>query len=534
MPVSIVTDAPQLTGVTRVSDASGTLNISQPIDAEILTWHIRQATAPTRLARDHRSARCYADSEMFSRHYRKVKAILGFTDSLLISLAFVAAYQTRFRLNFEKPFYWVFYIDLRVAALLFLVSLVSWLAIGYWFNIYEKLESARPSAVLRDTFRQCFLGAICLVSSEYMLRLNLSRFFVLLFATYSWILLCLFRLNAARVIGAVRRKFGAAHFVMVVGSGERARHLGETLEQSSAHGIRLMGFLDEEAGQVQISKSYEQFPLSALPELLRRRVIDEIIFAVDSERLREMESVFLLCDEQGVRTRIALDFFPHVNSQIYLDALGATPLLTFSAAPHDEIRLLIKRITDVLLAASALVLLLPFMLAIALLIWLTSPGPAIFRQERCGLNGRRFTFYKFRSMLDNAEEMKASLMHLNSKSTAFKIKHDPRITRVGWFLRKFSIDEWPQLWNVVKGDMSLVGPRPAVPSEVELYQRWQRRRLRMRPGLTCLWALAGRDTLDFETWMKMDMQYIDTWSLALDWKIILRTIPRVVTGRGAN
>ena len=235
-----------------------------------------------------------------------------------------------------------------------------------------------------------------------------------------------------------------------------------------------------------------------------------------------------------MRTRVAVDFFPHVNSQVYLDALGTTPLLTFSAAPDDEIRLLVKRITDVLLAAAALVLLLPFMLVIALLIRLSSPGPAVFRQERCGLNGRRFTLYKFRSMLDNAEEMKASLMHLSTKATAFKMSDDPRVTRIGWFLRKFSIDEWPQLWNVLKGDMSLVGPRPAVPSEVDLYQRWQRRRLRMRPGLTCLWALEGRDALDFETWMKMDMQYIDKWSLALDWRIILYTIPRVVAGKGAN
>jgi exopolysaccharide biosynthesis polyprenyl glycosylphosphotransferase len=471
---------------------------------------------------------------MFSRHYRKVKAILGFTDSILISLAFIAAYQSRFRLNFEKPFHWVFYIDVRVAVLLLLVSVVSWIAIGYWFNIYEKLDSAHPSVVLRDTFRQCFLGAICLVSSEYMLRLDLSRFFVLLFATYSWILLCLFRINAARVIGTVRRKFGTAHYVMVVGSNERARHLGQALEQSSAYGIRLMGFLDEEPGQVQLSQSYEQFPLSALPELLRRQVVDEIIFAVDSERLREMEAIFLLCDEEGVRSRVAVDFFPHVNSQVYLDALGTTPLLTFSAAPHDEIRLLLKRFTDVMLAAAALVLLLPFMLAIALLIRMTSPGPAIFQQERCGLNGRRFTFYKFRSMLDHAEEMKASLLHLSSKSTAFKMPNDPRVTRIGRLLRKFSIDEWPQLWNVLRGDMSLVGPRPAVPSEVDLYQRWQRRRLRMRPGLTCLWALNGRDAVDFDTWMKMDMQYIDNWSLALDWKIILRTIPRVVIGKGAN
>jgi exopolysaccharide biosynthesis polyprenyl glycosylphosphotransferase len=320
---------------------------------------------------------------------------------------------------------------------------------------------------------------------------------------------------------------------MVVGSSETARHLGEALEKSSDYGIRLIGFLDEEPGQVELSRTYEQYPLSRLRELLRRHVIDEIIFAVDSRRLGEMEEVFLLCDEDGVRTRVVVDFFPHVNSEVYMDRLGDTPLLTFSAAPHDEIRLLLKRVMDVLLATVALALLSPFMFLIAFLIRLTTPGPAIFRQVRCGLNGRRFVFYKFRSMCDNAEELKSSLMYLNRKSTAFKIPNDPRLTAIGGFLRKFSIDEWPQLWNVVRGDMSLVGPRPAVPEEVELYQTWQRRRLRMRPGLTCLWALAGRDKLDFDTWMKMDMQYIDTWSLTLDWNILLRTIPRVLTGRGA-
>jgi exopolysaccharide biosynthesis polyprenyl glycosylphosphotransferase len=467
---------------------------------------------------------------VFSRHYRKVKAIFGLTDVLLITLAFLAAYETRIRLQFEK----VFYLDFLVATLLLIISMLCWTAIGYWFNIYEKLDSAHPRVVLRDTFRQCALGAISLVLAEYMLRLDLSRSFVALFAIYAWVLLCLFRINFARAIGTVRREFGTAHFVMVVGSGASARHLGAALEQSADYGVRLMGFLDDEPGQVELSQAYQQYPLSQLPELLRQQVIDEIIFAVESGRLAGMEEVFLLCDEEGVRTRVVVDFFPHVNSQVYLDRLGTTPLLTFSAAPHDEIRLLLKRVTDILLAAAALVLLLPFMLLIALLIPLTSPGPAIFRQERCGLNGRRFVFYKFRSMCDNAEELKASVAHLNQRSTAFKIPNDPRLTRLGWFLRKFSIDEWPQLWNVLKGDMSLVGPRPAVPEEVERYQRWQRRRLRMRPGLTCLWAVAGRDALDFETWMKMDMQYIDTWSLALDWKIILRTIPRVLTGRGAS
>jgi exopolysaccharide biosynthesis polyprenyl glycosylphosphotransferase len=471
---------------------------------------------------------------VFSRHFRKVKVVFGLLDAILTSIAFVLAYQTRVRLNAAGIFYYQFYFDFRVGLLLLIVSLLCWIAIGYWFNIYEKLDSAHPSVVLRDTFRQCVLGAISLVVAEYLLRLDLSRFFVVLFAAYTWLLLCLFRINAARVIGAVRKHFGMTHYVMVVGSNANARELGHALEQSANYGIRLMGFLDDERGEVRLSGTYQQYALSQLPELLQRHVIDEIVFAVDSHRLSDLEEVFLLCDEEGVRTRVALDFFPHVNSQMFLDRLGTKPLLTFSAAPHDEIRLLLKRVTDVILSAVFLAILWPFMLLIAMLIRLTSPGPAIFRQERCGLNGRRFAFYKFRSMCDNAEELKASLMHLNHKSTAFKIPDDPRLTPVGRILRKFSIDEWPQLWNVLKGDMSLVGPRPAVPEEVELYQRWQRRRLRMRPGLTCLWALAGRDTLDFDTWMKLDMQYIDSWSLELDWQIILRTIPQVLTGSGAN
>jgi exopolysaccharide biosynthesis polyprenyl glycosylphosphotransferase len=283
-----------------------------------------------------------------------------------------------------------------------------------------------------------------------------------------------------------------------------------------------------------LGAKYPVYPIRELPALLREHVIDEIVFAVGSESLAGLEEVFLLCDEEGVRTRVAVDFFPHVNSTISLDRLGATPLLTFSAAPYDEIRLLVKRITDMTIAGAALIALSPLMAAIAILIRLTSRGPAIFSQVRCGLNGRQFVFYKFRSMVENAEELKPALAHLNTRDTAFKIPDDPRQTPVGHYLRKFSIDEWPQLWNVLRGDMSLVGPRPAVPSEVERYKRWQRRRLRMRPGLTCLWAVCGRDQVDFETWMKMDMQYIDNWSLALDWNILLRTIPRVLTGHGAN
>jgi exopolysaccharide biosynthesis polyprenyl glycosylphosphotransferase len=244
--------------------------------------------------------------------------------------------------------------------------------------------------------------------------------------------------------------------------------------------------------------------------------------------------VFLRCDEEGVRTRVAIDFFPHVNSEITLDRVGSAPLLTFSAAPLDDLRLLLKRFFDIVISGTALVLLAPVFLAIALLIRLTSPGPIIFRQLRCGLNGRRFTMYKFRSMVDNAEDLMSDLQHLSTRQVAFKIARDPRVTPVGLWLRRFSLDELPQLLNVLRGDMSIVGPRPPIPEEVDRYERWQRRRLRMRPGLTCLWAISGRDRVDFNTWMRMDISYIENWSLRLDWTIILRTIPLVLAGRGAH
>jgi exopolysaccharide biosynthesis polyprenyl glycosylphosphotransferase len=469
---------------------------------------------------------------MFARH-RKARVLFGLSDIILAALAFEAAYQTRALLHLDHEFY----LTVERKALVLAFSLTAWVAIGLWLEIYEKLDSGHPHVILRDAARQCAYGALAVVVFEYLFRLDLSRFFVALFAVYAWTLFVLFRLTAGRVVGVIRREFAAPHYVMVVGTGERAVRIARALEQSYEYGVRLRGFLSETPGapsEILLRAAYKVLPVHDLPRILSEHVVDEVVFAVESESLAALEEAFLLCDEEGVRTRVAVDFFPHVNSTVSLERFGPTPLLTFSAAPYDEIKLLAKRVTDILIAAAGLLVLAPFMAAIWAVIRLTSPGPAVFKQVRCGLNGRLFLFYKFRSMVQNAEELKKNVEHLNVRQTAFKIPGDPRLTPIGRYLRKFSIDEWPQLWNVLRGDMSLVGPRPAVPSEVEQYQRWQRRRLRMRPGLTCLWAISGRDRVDFETWMKMDMQYIDNWSLALDWKILLQTIPRVLSGRGAS
>ena len=470
---------------------------------------------------------------MFSRR-RKARVLFGLCDIILIAAAFQAAYRTRTVLPLEHDFF----LDPRTRALALGFSLFAWLIIGLWSEIYDKLDSAHPRIILRDSARQATYGALCLIVFEYILRLDLSRPFVFLFSGYAWALLLIFRLTAARLVGVIRREFAAPHYVMVAGTGPRAIRLARELEHSSEYGVRLHGFLserDDAPSEIVLDAPYPVRPMRDLPAILSLHVIDEVVFAVASDSLTELEEIFLLCDEEGVRTRVAVDFFPHVNSTVSLDRFGAVPLLTFSAAPYDEIRLLVKRLTDVAIAAAGLVVLAPLMLVIAIVVRASSPGPAIFRQVRCGLNGRRFVFYKFRSMCENAEELQSGIAHLNTRDgVVFKIPGDPRLTLVGRYLRKFSLDEWPQLWNVLRGDMSLVGPRPAIPSEVDRYQRWQRRRLRMRPGLTCLWAVCGRDNVDFETWMKMDMQYIDNWSLALDWKILLRTIPRVLTGHGAS
>lgn len=477
---------------------------------------------------------------MFRGQHRRIRLLFAAADVLLIGLAFELAYLLRAHSPFERNFY----LSPEIAGLLAGWSMLVWPVLGYGWGIYDRIEAAARSTMLRDAFRQCLVGSASLVLFQYLLRLDLSRSFLSFFAALTWIILSLFRLNATRLVSMFRREFGAPHFVMIVGVGSQAFQIARQVEESARYGIRLSGFIDDapgpsavaaiDPGRSHLKQSYPVHSLDDLPQLLEQHVIDAVIFAVDNRRLAELEDVLLMCDEEGVRTHIPIGFFPHVNSQVYLDRLGASPLLTFSGTPHDEIRLLLKRMIDILLAGIALVLLSPMLILVFLLIRLTSRGPVIYRQTRCGLNGRRFVFYKFRSMQDNAEALRGSLEHLSDRKTALKIPNDPRLTGVGRWLRKFSIDELPQLWNVLKGDMSLVGPRPPLPEEVEQYERWQRRRLRMRPGLTSLWAVSGRDSVDFETWMRLDMEYIDNWSLGLDWRIILRTVPQVILGKGAH
>lgn len=253
------------------------------------------------------------------------------------------------------------------------------------------------------------------------------------------------------------------------------------------------------------------------------------------EYIREIFQIFGLCRDQGLVVRVVPDLADvRVLERAQVEEFDGEQLVTFF---RENLlgQLLAKRILDVLVSGVLLILLSPLLLAVALGVKLTSPGPVLFSQERVGMNKRKFQLFKFRSMVVNAEELKASLASKNEMSgPAFKIKNDPRTTKVGRILRKTSIDELPQLWNVLKGEMSLVGPRPPLPKEVEKYEWLDRRRLSIKPGITCLWQVGGRNNLSFEEWMALDKVYCDHWSFWLDLKILLKTIPVVLLGKGAS
>ncbi len=472
---------------------------------------------------------------MFQRHQQRAVLLFAAVDSILAIAAFQVAYWTRTSLPLRE-----FSLDPSAKLLVLVAALVAVVGTGRGTGLYARLHADERPPVLAGTLRQGLVASLGLLTFLYLLNLEppISRMFLALFTGYLTALQLLQRYLAARFRGGLRRALGAVTSVVVVGSGDRLLELAVDLEASERLGLRLQAIVDcdsTRAAEAQLGRTYKVHPLASLPQMLTDQVIDEVLFTVSGEKLRALRDIFALCDEHGIKTRVVADFFPHAHSRVHFDRFGDRPMLTFSITPASEIQLLVKRVGDSLLAAGSLLVLCVPMIAVALLVKLTSKGPVLFRQQRCGLNGRLFTCYKFRSMVADAESRRVDVEHLNEKDgPAFKIRDDPRLTSIGRFLRRFSIDEWPQFWNVLRGEMSMVGPRPAVRSEVDRYEVWQRRRLRMRPGLTCLWAIRGRDGLDFDSWMQTDLEYIDTWSLLLDLKILALSVPVVLGGKGAS
>lgn len=471
---------------------------------------------------------------MFSRHNRMLGVLYAASDGFLALFSFWLARQIRMGMATARPLYPVSYY-------LWILPLVIalWLAVGWVTGLYRE-----PG---EETFRRTVYAAlkVSLVSSVLLFALiflskfpYISRTLLALYVGVEFLLMVLLRLALPAILG---RLGGLRHFLLV-GDSPDAVQIASAIEANEGRGMRLYGFavLSPEMPSIsrmsslQLRREYPVHLVNKLPDLLRQHVIDEVIFAVSKDELDHLEDIFLTCEQEGVKTRLALSFFPHIISKVSLERLREMPLLTFSTTPENEYLILLKRVIDLVMALILVTVLSPLLLVLGILIKLTSKGPILYRQTRCGLGGRKFTVYKFRSMKAGAELLKEGLGCLNEvDGPVFKIKNDPRCTPLGRLMRRLSLDELPQLFNILRGDMSFVGPRPPLPEEVEKYETWQRRRLRMQPGLTCLWAIQGRSRLNFKRWMELDLEYIDHWSPLLDWKILLKTIPAVLLGKGA-
>jgi len=323
--------------------------------------------------------------------------------------------------------------------------------------------------------------------------------------------------------------------LLIVGTGKRAASFVKKIQYHPEWGFQILGAIDDEPYRAveKVGNVGVIGILKNLPQIIHTYAIDEVVFVVPRSRLNYMENAINACETEGVKATIAVDLFDLKIARLRLKELEGTPLVTFETTVAEEWQLFIKRTLDFVISGICTILLSPFLLITAILIRLTSSGPVLFRQNRIGLNGRKFVLYKFRTMYRGAEKDLSNFDVNEMARPDFKKKKIKYITPVGRILRKFSIDELPQLFNVFVGHMSLIGPRPTVPKEVVQYKSWQRRRLSMRPGITCLWQVNGRNKIDFEEWMKWDLEYLDNWSLWLDFKILIKTVPVVLFGIGA-
>ena len=349
-------------------------------------------------------------------------------------------------------------------------------------------------------------------------------------------LLALARGVEGLVIAYLRRRGVGIKRVVIVGAGEIGRTVMRTIVARPDLGYRVVGFVDDnpEKGYTDIGRFKALGPLDNLPTILDEERPDEVIITLPWMYHRKIMGIVRECERRGVRPRIVPDLFQMSLTQVNVEDLGGVPLIGVRTVAISKGALLVKRLIDVTVAAVGLVLCAPLFLLIALAIRLDSPGPIIFRQTRVGLRGRHFEMYKFRSMHVGAEEQQDMLADMNeADGPIFKIRDDPRLTRVGRVLRRLSMDELPQLVNVLRGEMSLVGPRPPIPAEVEKYQEWHKKRLEAPPGMTGLWQVSGRSRLSFDEMVLLDIYYIENWSLWLDFKILMRTIPKVLLGEGA-
>ncbi|NOZ61612.1 MAG: sugar transferase [Calditrichaeota bacterium] len=474
--------------------------------------------------------------------------ILKTTDAIIVALSFVASYfiddLIRSITNFQEmayasePTFQGFLFFSQKNAILTLAVIPTWLILLNAFNAYRDFRTRTFLKELTNIVKSALLSVLVFGSIFFLSQMKYaSRLYIGVFTVTTALALIIEKQILFALLDAMHERGFNQINLLVVGTGKRARRFIRVVKSHSNWGLRIVGLIDDEHGMY--GKKIEGYRvlgrLQDIPFILHRKVVDRVIFVVPRLWLHRLDDVILACEREGIATSISMDLYDLRIAKIKQTNFEEFPLLEFETFHANEWQLFIKRIMDIVISLIMLLLLSPVLLITAIAIKLESKGPVLFKQTRSGLNGRKFTLYKFRSMIVGAEMKKKMLEKMNEMDgPVFKIKRDPRITRVGRIIRKLSVDELPQLFNVLKGDMSIVGPRPPLPVEVEMYELWQRRRLSLKPGLTCIWQVSGRNNVNFDRWMEMDLEYIDSWSLWLDIKLLFKTVFVVSFGYGAS
>lgn len=466
-----------------------------------------------------------------------VRVFAQIADIVMTVVAFVAAFALRTQIR--TAFFFGSAQSVETYYNVLIVAVIIWWLLLDTQKAYSETRRTAFGHDCKIVFRTVFVGMIMLLGLAYVLRMELPpRSALGLFVVLSILLLCLNRLFFRYLREFLRAEGALSRTIVIIGSGQKAQRFLTQVRSHAEWAVNLVGFVELDLSKVgsEILGAKVVGGPSDLPTILHSYPINEVIFAVPTRQLEECTDMLALCEQEGVNAIILSDFFSGLVAQVDAEIQYDQPVLIYRTTRHKEWQLLVKRLIDIAFSAVVLLLLLPFLMVIGLAIKLSDGGPIFYTWKVVGQNKRRFTGYKFRTMVINADALKEKLMAQNEMTGAvFKITDDPRITKIGKFLRKFSLDEMPQFWSVLKGDMSIVGPRPPLESELPRFESWQRRKLSVKPGLTCLWQISGRSTItDFDEWVRLDLAYIDNWSLWLDIKILLKTVPAVLSGRGAR
>jgi exopolysaccharide biosynthesis polyprenyl glycosylphosphotransferase len=477
-------------------------------------------------------------------HRKTLSNVVQICDMVIILLCFGLATMTVSHI-FSKRVSFGEFLALRIKIqniIIFFGILLLWHQVFRFFDMYRSRRLSRKREEMLDIFKATSMGTVLMYAISLAFHVDMINY---VFAGVFWFSLITItasdRLGVRLVLRQLRVKGKNLRNILVVGSNDAALQFAHKIEQSPWLGYRILGFVDNEwPGLVKfkeqgysVSCGFDQ-----LRVFLRTNVVDEVVVTLPLRSLHSYASeIAELCEEQGILVRVVSNIFDLKRARSKAeDFEGESHITHTTGTVVAGWPAVVKWLLDFTVSLVLLVFFSPLFLIIALLMKLTSPGPVFFLQERLGLNKRRFKIYKFRTMTVDAESRMKELEHLNELSgPVFKIRNDPRTTTIGRFLRSTSIDELPQLFNVLKGDMSLVGPRPMAVRDYEGFNEdWQRRRFSVRPGITCLWQVLGRNCIPFEQWMELDLQYIDRWSLWLDVQILLKTIPAVLKGSGAS